>query len=444
MKKAVTRLLALSLLALPAGALADTSIHSTTMFHLFQDSRTGFPEKRYAPATQFLGVDVDKLGDGNLSLHLYGWGRLDLADKSYNDSQPEGSLTYGYAQYRLDQANGQARLGRLLVTEGVANEYLDGLSVSTDLPYGFGISAFGGATVRTANLPGEQTDGKGDGILGGRVSYRRGGRLELGLSGVYESSAPTLQNRQLAADGKFGSHRLIGGDLWLAPHRMVDLMGRTSFNTETGGVAEHSYLVNVRPTNDLSLSLEYDEQRERDLFYSSIFFAGLVQSLNDRSRSMGGRASYQLNKATELTGDYKHYRRDLGEADRFGGELRWSLMDRALRTGAGYHYLRSSREFAVVPSSGASGSFHELRGFAMYSGKKYFASLDAIGFLFKEGINNRPSALELIGSLGYHLTPSLSLSGDLSYGRNPQFLDELQGVVRLSYNMNYSAKGASK
>lgn len=444
MKKAVTRLLALSLLALPVGALADTSINSTTMLHLFQDSRTGFEQKQFAPATQFLGVDLDKLGDGNLSLHLYGWGRVDLADKSYNDNTADGSLTYGYAQYHANQANAQVRLGRLLVTEGIASEYLDGVSARTDLPYGFGVSAFGGATVHTVHLPGENSDGKGDGILGGRVSYRHGGRLELGVSGVYESTAPTLQNPQLAAQGKFGSHRLIGGDIWLAPHRRVDLMGHTSYNTETSGVAEHSYLINLRPMNDLSLTAEYDEQRERDLFFSSIFFAGLVESLNDKSRSLGGRASYQLNKVTELTGDYKHYDRDLGQADRFGGELRCYLMERALRTGVGYHYLRSSRDFAVVPASGASGSFHEVRGFAMHSTRKYFAALDAIGFFFKEDINGRANALELTGSLGYYLTPALALSGDLSYGSNPQFVDQVQGVVRLTYNMNYSGKGASK
>ena len=443
MKKAVTRLLVLSLLALPCPALADTSINSTTMFHLFQESRTGFEKKQYAPATQFLEVDIDRLGDGNLSLHLYGWGRLDLADKSYNDAQPEGSLTYGYAQYRFDQANAQARLGRLLVTEGVVNEYLDGFSTRTDLPYGFGVSAFGGATVHTVDLPGENTDGKGDGIFGGRVSYRRGGRLELGLSGVYETEAPPLANQLLASQGKFGSHRLIGGDVWAAPHAKIDLFGHTSYNTETEGVAEHSYRINLRPVKEFSVTAEYDEQRERDLFYGSIFFAGLVESLDDRSRSLGGRASYRPNHNTELAGDYKHYRRDLGQADRFGGELRFSPGE-GVRTGLGYHYLRSSADFAVVPSSGASGSFHELRGFAMYGGRKFFAALDAIGFFFKEEINGRPSALELIGSLGYHLTPALALSGDLSYGTNPQFLDEFQGVVRLTYNLNYSAKGASK
>src|SRR6266571_1933198 len=112
MKKNVCRLLSAALfLALPAAALAETSINSTTLFRFYQDDRPGFEKKQLAPATQFLGVDVYKLGYGNLSAHLYGLGRLDLADKSFNNDQADGNLTYGYLQYRFKQANAQVRAG---------------------------------------------------------------------------------------------------------------------------------------------------------------------------------------------------------------------------------------------------------------------------------------------------------------------------------------------
>lgn len=444
MKKTARRWLALSLLALPAAAQAETSVNSTTIFHAFQEERSGFEKKEYAPLTQFLGVDSDQLGDGNLSLHLHGWGRFDLADKSYDNDRADGSLIYGYLRYRFPQANGQATLGRFQVFEGIVNEQVDGIGASSDLPYGFGISAFGGATVHTEDLPGEKSDGKGNGIVGGRLNYRYGGKLELGLSGVYESQAPELENQLPASQGKFGSHRLVGGDIWFAPHRMVEMAGHTSYNTETSGVAEHSYLVTLRPRVDLTLSCEFNEQNERDLFYSSVMFATLVQGLDDESRSIGGRASYQLTKSAELAGDYKHYDRDLGKADRFGGNLRFTLAEKGVRSGLGYHYLRSSPDFAPVPTSGASGSFHEARGWAMHDTKRYFAALDAIGYFFREEINNRSSAVEVIGSLGYHLSPALALSGDLSYGSNPQFDSELQGVLRLTYDASFTGKGGSK
>ncbi len=448
MKKHLCRLLSAALfMALPAAALAETTINSTTLFRFYQDDRPGFEKKQLAPATQFLGVDVDKLGDGNLSAHFYGWGRLDLADKSFNNDQADGNLTYGYLQYRFKQANAQVRAGRFFVNEGIVNEQLDGLNARTDLPLGFGISAFGGATVHTAHIAGENTDGKGDGIAGGRMSYRYGGMLELGVSGVYETTAPTLMNPNniaLVNDTKLGDHRLIGGDIWLSPVRMVEVMGHTSYNTETSEVAEHTYLLNVKPLKDLVLSGEFNEHRERNFFFSSAMFASMLNNLNEKSRSTGGSASYGLVKGVELAADYRHYTRDIGDADRMGGDLRFTLLDNTLRSGIGYHYLRAGSGFAVIPSSTASASFQELRGYAMHDTKSYFAAVDAIGYFFKERINNVSNAWEVVTSLGYHLTPDLALSGDISYGKNPQFTDDLKGLVRLTYNMNYTGKGDKK
>lgn len=448
MKKTVFSLFpVLLLLAFPAVALADTSVDSTTIVRFYQDDRPGLAKENYIPATQFLGVDADQLGDGNLSLHFYGWGRVDLREKSYNKNYTEGSLTYGYLQYRFDQADARLRAGRFFVNEGIVNEQVDGVSARTDLPFGFGVSAFGGAAVHTVSIPGENSDGKGNEIYGGRVNYRYAGMLELGLSGVYESMAPNLNdpaNQWLAQAGYFGDRRLVGGDIWLSPHRMVELMGRSSYNTETKGVAEHSYLLNVKPRNDWTITGEFNEYRERSLFYSSLMFASLTSSLNEKSRSAGGRVSYKLAKTVEVTADYKHYTRDIGEAARFGGDLRFTIMENAVRTGIGYHYLRSGPDFAVIPSASSSGSFHEVRAWAMRDSKTYFAAVDAIGYFFKQNINGKSSAWEFITSLGYHLTPDLVLSGDISYGQNPQFNDEVKGLLRLTFNTNIAGKGGTK
>src|SRR6185369_12212750 len=182
MKKTVCCLLsAATLLALPAvAAAAETSVDSTTIIRIEQRDISGSAKEDILPVTQFLGMDADKLADGNLSLHFYGWGRYDLADKSFNDNQAAGSLTYGFLQYRFKQANADVRLGRFSVREGIAIEQVDGVSLRSDLPYGFGISTFGGATVHNRHLFGENSDGKGDALVGGRANYRYKGMLELG------------------------------------------------------------------------------------------------------------------------------------------------------------------------------------------------------------------------------------------------------------------------
>jgi hypothetical protein len=89
MKISCTRLIpACFLLVLPGAALsAEVSVDTTSIVRIEQRADTGVPKKDIAPATQFLGLDVTNMADGNLSLHAYGWGRADLAEKSFNNDR---------------------------------------------------------------------------------------------------------------------------------------------------------------------------------------------------------------------------------------------------------------------------------------------------------------------------------------------------------------------
>jgi len=80
----------------------------------------------------------------------------------------------------------------------------------------------------------------------------------------------------------------------------------------------------------------------------------------------------------------------------------------------------------------------------MYDSKSFTGALDFINYLFKERVFNEKQAWEVVGSLGYHLTPQLFLSGDVSYGRNPEFSEETRGLVRLTYNTTFSTAGGKK
>lgn len=437
MKMILCGLFAVALLTpLPFVAQAETSVDSTTILRIEQRDVGGSTKQDILPATQFLGLDMDSLGDGNLSLHFYGWGRYDLLDKSFNNERADGSLTYGYLQYRFKQANAEVRAGRFFIREGIVNEQVDGISLRSDLPLGFGLSAFGGATVHTVKLFGETSDGKGDVLYGGRANYRYKGMLELGVSGVYESKAPTLTNHTK------GDHRLLGMDLWLSPVKMVELMGHTSYNPETKTAAEHTYLLNVKPIKHLLISAEFNEHRDKSYLYAWSMFSGAALDSREKSRSTGGRISYDLTPAVELSADYKHYTRDLGNADRFGADARFKFLNNSVRGGIAYHYLRAGSGFAIGTSPSAS--YHELRAYALHDTKTYFAALDVIDYIFNDKIFNENSAWEAIASLGYHITPALALSGDLSHGRNPQFIEETRGLIRLTYNMTYSGKGGRK
>jgi hypothetical protein len=430
-------LLAPFLLALPSvGCTADYAVDATSILGFAKRDVIGADKQTLMPATQFLGLDVDKLADGNLSLHLYGWGRVDLADDSYNTSKTAGNLTYGYLQYRFKQANTTVRAGRFFIHEGIINEQVDGASARADLPLGFGLSAFGGAPVHGKNLVGENSDGKGDGIFGGRVNYRYKGMLEAGLSAIYESSAPDLIFSEV------GNHRLVGGDIWFSPHRMIEIIGHSSYNTPLGRIAEHSYLLNFKPLPGLVVSGTYNEQNDRSYLYSSALFTTAKLDPSAMSSTAGTSVSYAFGKNIELSADYKHYRREVGSADRFGADARFSYLENSLRSGLSYHYLDAGAAFAI--GTNPTGSFHEFRAYTLHDTKTYFASIDGIGYFFKDKIYDKKNALEANASLGYHLTPALAMSGDISFGKNPDFTSETKGLIRLTYNMTSDAKGGKK
>ena len=436
MKKVCCVLLcAVSLAATSSGVQADVvTVDSSTLLGISTQDVSGASKQTLLPATQFLGLTADKLGDGNLSLHLYGWGRADLADKSYDNDKVDGSLTYGYFQYRFNQAGANIRVGRLFVREGIINEQIDGISARTDLPLGFGLSAFGGATVHTAHISGENSDGKGNGLSGGRATYRYGGLLELGLSGVYESAAPTLLTHPTA------DYRRVGGDIWITPIKAIDIIGHSSYNTETTEFAEHSYLLNIKPIQSLVLTGEFNQYRDRSYLYAWTMFSAAALNPNDKSSSIGGKASYEITKNFELAADYKHYTREFGSADRFGGDSRVNFQDNSIRGGLGYHYLNAGQGFAI--DANPTASYHELRCYVMHdTNKNYFAAIDLLGDFFKTPIYGKSSTLEATGSLGYHITTALALSGDITYGRNPQFSEEVKGLLRLTYNMTYPGGG---
>src|SRR6185369_4981931 len=112
---------------------ADLELSSNTFFRFEQRAVPGFASETVVPATQFLRADVDKIADGNLSLHLYGWERLDLADRSRNGGKSDGDFEYGYLDYRFPTANAEIKAGRFMVREGVAVENIDGVSARADL-----------------------------------------------------------------------------------------------------------------------------------------------------------------------------------------------------------------------------------------------------------------------------------------------------------------------
>jgi hypothetical protein len=427
--------LALVGVALPSMTHAlDLRGDSTTILRLEQQDVPGFAKKDIRPATEFFRADLGNLGNDALSFHIAGWGRVDLADKSTAEGDTDGDLSYAYLLYRTPKANGQVKLGRFFVYEGVAAEQLDGIAARVDLPAGFTVSTYVGTPAWL-----EKLNNSSDLLVGGRTSYRLPSFLEIGVSALYENNLPTG-----ASPSATGYRGLVGGDISFTPCKTFELRGHTHYNYATGGLAEHGYRASYTPpVKGLTIVAEYNEARFKDLFASSNIKSIFNPDSGDEVRSYGATVTYAVNKAVEASADYKRFNRDsstpfnAGDSNRYGGELRVSLLDNKSRSGLSYHRSEGDSSF--------NNSYHEFRGYTMYDDNRFIASADAIGHIYKENINTRGNDFEVIGSVGYKFPIGLVLSGDLSYGQNPRSNDDLRGLLRLAYNFNFNYdKGAKK
>ncbi len=446
-------------------AAAEYSVDSATYLRFQQYAAPGFDKKFQAPATQYLTIDATKIGVDGLSLHFYGWGDAVMGSTLPNEDRYNGNLTYFYLDYRLPSNNAQVKAGRLFVFDGLANEQIDGVSFRTDLPLGLTLSAFGGApskldyekqtSVTIAGTPVKfyESGNKGDTIVGGRVSSRMAGILELGVSTLYEGGIRTVisngalvsGNEGFIAPGSLRSYRqLVGGDIWLSPFKMVDLNGHTFYDLASSGIAENSYLLTVRPMEKLSVNGEYTDQSPKNYFAASNLPSLFNPTINDKMRRYGATVTLAATKAVELSVDYRRYNREnKGNSNRCGFDVRGTFVENKVRTGFSYHRVTGA-DVAPVASITPATRYNELRGYAMYDTHTYVAAFDGIAQLYNQNINGRKSAFELLTSLGYHVTPQLLVSGDISYGQNPDYNDEVKGLLKVVYNFTNEVKGAHK
>jgi hypothetical protein len=462
----LTWYLGVLLCLLPVLAMgAEYSIDSATYLRFQQYATPGFDKTFQAPATQYLTIDATKLGVDGLSLHFYGWGNATIGGTIGNEDRYDGNLTYFYLNYRLPVNNAQVRAGRFFVTDGMEFNQVDGVSFRTDLPAGFTASVYGGvptaldyqsATInRNQNWVGGQAgnhNNTGNWIVGGRVSNRIAGLMELGVSALYETglgNITTTDTTPALITSQHSFRQLVGGDIWLSPVRMVEITGHTTYNTTTSGIAENSYLLKVTPNQMVMISGDYSDQNPSSYFSTTNLPSLFTPSQNDKFRRYGGMVTVTPYKNLELSADFHHYTRnekwlplaeggvyrEYGNSNRYGVDIRMNFVENTVRTGYSIHR---------VDGPNNSLSYNELRGYAMYDAHTYLVSFDAIGQFYDAARNNTSTAYELLLSAGYRFTPHLLLSGDLSYGQNPDYNDEFKGLVKLVYNFTSAGKGTQK
>jgi hypothetical protein len=413
-------LLALILLlsVLPVSSYsAEITIQSDTIFRMFERDTVSENDALVLPGYEYLQIDGGQLEEEGLSFHLYGWGRLDFADNDYYTDDTAGEVLYGYLQYRQDASNFDARLGRQYVFEGVANEAIDGLRISSDLGDYFKASLYGGQPVGL-----DATNGRdGDSIYGGRIAHHLGNHYEVGLS--YKK----IENDSDTAEEMFG----VDVSAFLPANMSV--FGNSTYNQETEDWAEHSYELRI-PLGQLLIKPYYQHFSYADYFGTGANavnpFQGLALSDEELS-AYGVDALYSLDRTWTFGGKVKIY-----DYDNFDGAETYS----ALLTWQGEEMTLLGGEIGHTAADDAAGNDYtlfRLYGYCEAMADQYwldFFSGDLLLTYYDEDIYGEDASLFLSLSAGKKFMDealTVALSGD--YSQDPYFDDDLRGMLTLSY-----------
>jgi hypothetical protein len=419
---AVSSLLAAAPVKTEAASLSGESNTIFRMGKSTSDKRNLYPAYEYL---NFSALDLDK-NDGAVSFYFGGWGRVDLADKS-TDKYADGDLQYGYLSYRGKQNNLLVNLGRQYVTEGVAAERLDGIYLRNDFAAGFGASAFAGATVVTEpNFQG------GDVVYGGRISHSMPKYYTVGVSVLKTDSH----------DGRFREEE--GVDLWLHPCKYIEAVGRSSYNSITSGWMEHAYTVTYSPLDNLRINADVSKVNYKDYLFhmtTSVFSLtstpGGILDPNEELLTVGGSIAYTPIKNLTLVGDYKHYDYEIaGDAKKFGGKVNFSLAD-SFAAGLAIHRMDGQKD---------KFRYYEYRVFASKKIDKLDLTADFFDVNYDSSINGLRNSFTVTGAASYEITEQLKVAADIDYSKNPDFDNEVKGLVKITYafDTKRNAEGGAK
>lgn len=401
------------LAAVPAQAEGIAlSGESTTILR----ARESIDKKDLYPAYEYLHLSATNLDqDGRVSFYLGGWGRTDLGDRS-TDKYQDGDLQYGYLSYRASRNNLVVNLGRQFIAEGVAAEKVDGLYLRSDLKAGFGAAAFVGAAVVT-----EPNKNGGDLIYGGRITHTMPQYYTLGVSALKASQSGDRYREE------------EGLDIWLHPLKQIDAVGRSSYNSITGGWMEHDYRLTYTPLDNLSINAGYSDINYKDYFFhmtTNVFSlispsnpTGVIDP-NEKVQTVGGGVAYTPIKALTLAADYKNYNYEIaGDANYFGGKATLTLPG-AVVTGFAIHRMDGTTDKL---------RYDEYRVFAAKKFQRFDITADFFDVNYDSRINGIKNSYTVVGAASCDITPNLKIGADVDYSKNPDYDNEVAGLVKLTY-----------
>ena len=414
----------IGLLCLPVSvSAAEISVKSDTLFRAFERDTATEEDAAVIPLYEYLQIDVENPDQSGLLFHLYGWGRADLADNDYYEDAADGELLYGYLEYVRSEAHFNAKLGRQHVFEGVANETVDGLLISSDLGRYFSGSIYGGQPVALT----EEEGRNGDSIYGGRLANHLAGSYDLGFS--YKK----IRNDSVDAE------EMAGVDLSAYLPYKINLYGVSTYNLDSEDWSEHSYELRF-PLGPVAMRPYFQKFQYEDYFGTGANTGGPFRFLADSGEELtvgGADLTLSLDKyALVLVGKGKYYSYNVldDNSSYVGGQATWSA-DGQSQIGA---------ELGYMDGKTAQNDYYLVRLFAYWDQLPEFLPLgfvsgDLVFVGYDQEIYGEDNSLFVsLGGGKKLMEDSLKLKLSFDYSSDPYFDQDLRGMLTASYRFGLS------
>ncbi|BCS95164.1 hypothetical protein DSLASN_07960 [Desulfoluna limicola] len=414
----ITILLGVS--CLPGYAQPRVRVHSQTLVRGFERDTVEEEDTLVLPVYQYVGLDVGNAETEKVTLHVYGWGRGDLAGSDVYEDNPDGDLTYGYAQWALADDAMHLRLGRQQVVAASGNETVDGLLLEGGVGDSIALSAYGGL------LPGfeDETFSSEASLYGGRVGYHMEALCDIGVS-----------YKAIHGDGETLDER-IAMDLSWSPLEPLTLTGVSQYNLNTNGWAEHT--VDARLYVSDYIIHPYVQRFEYDDLFSGTSksfnpFSALAET-EEVLTLVGGDLYWRGLPRFDLGAKVENYTHDETDRDALytSGLLTWYVGEQWQLGG----------ELGLMDGDQDENSFHLGRLWFHWDNPfdaipTDFITGDAIYASYEEEIFEEDTSLFLSLGVGRSfMEEALSLKLSSDYSSDPYFESDARVMVTLTYNLN--------
>ena len=395
----------------PAPA-AELHVVSETILRGFERQSAAGEKLKAFPAYEYLQLDFNNIESTGLSLHLNGWGRLNLGD-NYNQGNTEDELLHAYLQYVPVENPFQFRAGRQYIFEGVARDSIDGFYLKSYLNPAITVSGYAGSPVSLDTINGRN----GDLIFGGKVTYYRPKFFDAGVS-----------YRRVADDGN-RKEEMLGTDLTVLFPRDISLIGHSAYDLVSQKWGEHSYDMRI-PWGPVTFQpflhrFRYESFFTKDSANPFRFLKGTENTLT----VVGTEAFWYPSDHEEFVLRFKNFDYD----QRFKNSQLYSLL--AVKK---WKILSEvGAELGRMQGSDAENRYLLSRGYFYWNLAPGFVTADLMYVHYDEPIYTENSSLFASVGVGRKLLDDrLSVKLSFDYSKDPYLDGDYRSMLKVDYHLD--------